>query len=513
MAALTEADMKSLYRLMYVIEQMRSPDSGWPEDGIATPDALLPYVEDEAHDVLASLQGHQAPTTLQPLAAIARAEQVWDGYFTIRLLAPWLIWCVARASYVVMQLMEGLVVSVAASDQIWQTGIFRLVPVLALETASQTFPIDLATGQLLWPQMADSTKIQSEDCQLCRDAVSLSDLMQGLIDQILRTTPGLVPLVQRLPVDALIPGQGWQAGHIRLCLTAEFVVDADDMVIDRMLASEVLNTMADVGLMTPDFSVGSSLPTTMRQPLVRLTDDRWLERYTPTLIRESLIREPSENRASLIASLVESSDASSSISSEAIAQPDLSQSTQTLVSVVSDAWLLNDILRDSLTSSSYNSLHQTLRLNELVMRLMWCVSRSAFDVMELMGGVSANVLQPKLPWMSGTLRLLMTLELQTPELSWQVDLATGRSPNLDMTALEEMAIVQSAQSQWCQQATLVKDLQDTLLKYVWHHHPELTLLFEGATADVLISGHDWQPCSIRLKPSLELMPDLRGSAS
>jgi hypothetical protein len=495
MSALTETDMKSIYRLMYTIEQVRSPENGWPDDQLPTPETLLPYVEDEAQDVLTRLQGYQQQNATQlPITTTSsHAEQIWDGYFTVRLLAPWLIWCTVRASYVVMQLMEGIVASVSESEQVWQTGIFRLAPVLALETNSQTLPIDLATGQLIWPQLPNSASVQSEECQLCRESVPLGDLMQELMDQIQRMTPELVPLIQGLSVNALVPGQVWQTGQIRLHLTAEFIVDADDLVIDRMLESETLNAIAEVGLITPDLHAGTPVLTPMRQPLIRLTDDQWLERYIPTLIREALIREPAASESS------------------AIARPNSLLSMPMLTSVVSDAWQLNDSLRDSLTSSSYDSLYHSLRLSELVTRLMWCVGRSAYAVMQLMGGVRARVLQPKVMWMSGTLRLLVNLDIQTPELNWEVDIATGRSPHSDAVSINQMAIVQSAHSQWCQHFTAISDLQDKLFQEVWRYHSELMLLFEGTTADILISGQDWQPCSIRLRPSFELLLDFESS--
>ncbi|MGJ3248080.1 MAG: hypothetical protein ACFE0I_18600 [Elainellaceae cyanobacterium] len=487
-AFVNQAQRLALHRLLHSIKQLRSPQGGWPETVPQTPENLLPYVEEEAQDLLHVLQADvDTPQVNEITAQTALSWTHWHDYFTIRQLAPWLLWCVARASSGMMQLMEGIVASIAQSDYPQQTGILRLIVVLDICTPTATCALDLATGRLVSSSLPGDTLIQSEDCTLCREAIAIDGLKQRVEHYLLATIPEATELMRGLGVNVLIPGESWQSGSVCFRLDVEFIADADDMAIDRMLEAEILSTIAEIDLVAS--REAHSIPAL--QPLIRLSNPNWLEHYAAAVLNQHLLSQP--NVMSSYTQLRQQS-------------PNAPTDTY-LVALIQDVYEFSAGVEMSLSDADYDFIRHELRLNEFVLQLMWCFSRSAFEMMQLISGVRATVLQPGCSWGTGTLRLLVTLQVETPELEWSLDIATGRPATLDAFPLHPQAIAQANDCRWCESACLVNRLGNRV-EQVWRSHPDLSLWLDGTDANVLVSSGDWQPCTIQVRTSFEFIPDL-----
>lgn len=80
-------------------------------------------------------------------------------------------------------------------------------------------------------------------------------------------------------------------------------------------------------------------------------------------------------------------------------------------------------------------------LGELLLGLFWSVTRSGYAIAQLVGGVSAQVLQPEQGWQTGTLRLLWMLTITTDAQAWCWDLTTRQLLTTIPPALDPQAVI------------------------------------------------------------------------
>ncbi|NJO43707.1 MAG: hypothetical protein HC865_24810 [Cyanobacteria bacterium RU_5_0] len=445
---LYEPALTAIQRLTAVIAKLKLSA---PADQSQTSEALMPYVSEEAQDVLDAL--HLAP----PIHTISSPFQ--QGYFWLKSLAPWLLWGIARSSYGVMRLMEGKTAQVLQANESWQTGILRLVACLDLSTSYQTHSFDLTTHQLNPSVLSADRLMALPDPSLGRSPIFIADLLDRLTEQVCYTTPAIVPFLNNLPVQLLIPHQNWHSGILQLRLGLEFI---------------------------PSDEKDEDAPLQSLKPLIQFTDTTWLEQYGSIIAQQQL-------------------DCLLNQCFRLQRTPESLPESQTLSSVVEEVCHVIDRLQTSLTLASRNIPH-TLRLDDLAFRLLWCWMHSAYEVMQLMSGIRARLLQPRSAWETGILRLSVSLNAQTPEQDWQLDLITEQSPDVDRHPLPSDTLVQSDESQWCQQPNLLEHLQRQVQQQIETMTPEIQLLLQGTEVD-LQDDEPWQPGVIQLKVSFEWMAD------
>lgn len=498
--------LAAMQRLVAIVTQLRSPLNNEAVNQPHTPETLSLYVFEEAQDVLEAWQKadqagtdqartDQTRTTSdqvlfnnqlgnQPIAALGSAIQpTWQGYFELQQLASWLLWGTARSSHTVMRLMEGKPTKYLQLDQSWQTGILRLVPLLSLYTTSAIHTIDLATeqsfsGTLGFPNAlaADRTiqvDLDSPDSALSSQAMVVTELIRTISQQIRSTTPAIVPFLEGTSTEFLMPHFAWQTGSIRLHYELEFI---------------------------PFPSVSSPI---LADPLIQFTNPVWLKQH------QALISE--QQTVSTLSELA-------NLPSGDLSDGDLSSVKPVLLSLptlVAHACQLSDRWQTGWAIASRRFVTQKLSVNELAVRLHWCLIHSAYEVMQLMSGISVTLLSPHAPYQTGTLRFLMALKIQTPELEWVLDLATteilaSRSP------LPADAIVQSATIQWCRQPSLLGHLEAIFWQRIHSAIPEVKLLLQGAEIDLLANdpletgdldkNQAWQPGIIQLQGGFQFVP-------
>jgi len=539
----------AMQRLVAIVAQLRSAPDPDGIDPSHTPETLSLYVFEEAQDVLEAWQqaiqgqGNQASAhpdqgqpseqlNNQPVTAIESGtytnlksqhdrlkggeggvppswelcshtpictpsslnwdQSAWTEYLELKQLASWLLWGTARSSHTVMRLMEGSSARCLQPDQSWQTGILRLVPLLSLSTTDATYIIDLATHQCFseppnFPDVLAADRTIQIDLGLSDPDLSnpdlsehipnpgsmvpiaVAELIRTLNQQIRSTTPAIVPFLEGKTTELLMPNFPWQTGYTQLYYALEFFP----------LSAPALPLLGD--------------------PLIRFTNSDWLKQHQ-ALIQDQQIK----------SSLAELAKLSGGNLSE------LNPSLLSLPTLVTNACQLSDRLQTGWAMISRRFVTQKLSVSELAVRLHWCLIHSAYEVMQLMSGISATLFCPHASYQSGTLRFLMVLKIQTPELEWILDLATTEVLEMHRSPLPTDAIVQSPAIPWCHQPNLLGQLEAMFWQQVYRAIPEIKLLVQGAEIDLLQRGlsgkshfaenQEWQPGVIQLQGEFQFLP-------
>jgi hypothetical protein len=466
-----------MQRLMQIVTQLRSPAIGASDNLSHDPEALTLYVLEEAQDVLDALQSaaeageftaeldlNRTLTASLPDQSIGQAY-CWE-YCQLSSLALWLLWGTVRSSHEVMQLMEGRTASCLQPDQTWQPGMLRLVPLLSLRTADAKVPenqalenrialVDLATGQLFTGGLAADRLIQF-DSILCPQPVAVAAFVDSLSQQIQITTPILIPFLQGISTELLIPGDRWQTGVMQLCYALEFTT----------------------------FSLATLLPPPPSLLRFKFADSTWLEQYQTLITEQQLTCSLSGFLPGFLPGFLSGTTGTSTTE----------QPFPALSALVAQACHLSEQLHTGWTIASRNFVRQELSGTELAMRLHWCLIHSAYEVMQLLSGVRATVWVPQSACQTGRLRFLIVMRIQTPTSEWVIDLATGQIleefSEGGRAPLPPDAIVQSQDSPWCHQPTLLGHLETMIWQHIHCSVPEMKLLLQGTEIDLFSHNPD-----------------------
>jgi hypothetical protein len=484
-------------RLVAVIDELRSLSRSDVEspitDGLPnlpqTPEAIIPYVLEEVYDVLDRLP---APISNKNLFSIAQPSP-FQHYFLLETLAPWLLWGMASSAYEMMQMMEGITVRVFQPGQGWQTGVLRLAALLEFKSTALNpepdWSIDLATYApptfLLTPEVL----LQSDDCQVCQQPILSHELLQRFVNQ-LKTTSVLHQFLEGVEITLLIPNQVWQAGLLYLRPEFEFIAATEDEVADWVLSADSSPPVTEVTVIATSGETIEILPSGFTKSALQFTDANWQKQYAATIVKHLQEQSLYHYWRLILPQLSDSSD--------------LTADSDPISLLVKQAWEASQILDTSLTLSSRNFLHQPIAIPDLLRRLLWCLGSAGFEAMQLMGGIPADLLRTKSDWSTGTLRLLVTLDIQTPELDWCLDIATGQAPRPVVT-LPPDTIVRSNQCKWCHQPDLITHLLSCIYQQIDRLIPELQLLCQGTSADILMAGQTWQPGAVQLSFAFEFV--------
>lgn len=531
----SEAVLAAMQRLVAMINTLRlSPLSsleGASEHLLSeaqTLEALLPYVSEEAYDVLEAFrdeEGHLEAATSHPPSAVRSSLHPLTPssphpFITIDTLIPSLLWELARSSYSAMQLIEGVRAKCWQPEQDWSFGMLRLVVMLEAETPTEYWCFDLATGYPAEKLLEPTAIVQADECVLplwqsgaaengLSDTACQVDHQLAAIVQSLQTERfGLKTLLQGVAVELLQPGLDWQEGNLRLRLGFEFSTQAltasshesvpiHSELIDAELIEEVGGstqggqsqvsaksfTRTIAGLMTKTHvSVVSPLnrsfsPTT----LVRVSEADRMERYTKLITQQQLTQSFVQLQHQLTSSDNESAQ--------------LTLIVQAAIACV-----------HQISNPSIGFLQPMLLMDELVPQLLWSLTSSTYEIMQLLGGIPAQVLQPNANWQQGTLRLLAALHLKADDIDYALDLSTGRSV-LTTTQLGSDAIVHTSATAYSQPTSI-----ETLIAHLQQQLDGAMLSYRLLRDSVSIAWledveQDWQTGSMQLNLSLAFVAD------
>ncbi|CAA9376871.1 hypothetical protein AVDCRST_MAG94-4607 [uncultured Leptolyngbya sp.] len=537
---LSDSALSAMQRLMEMITTLRSSQPLFLEGvSLLSPGAikaLLPYVSEEAYDVLEALQSEEAPvspnsfsaaappatqnaapqTVSDPLAPLAStflspslSESKLYSFIAIETLIPSLLWRIARSDYSVMHLIEGVRGRCWQPERGWATGMLRLVVMLEVEAPTVRWCFDLATGQPAEGLLEPISIIQSEEQALplqqsgypgagndtSDTSCQVEYQLQAILQLLQSETSGLGGFLQGLAVELLQPGADWQAGKLRLRFGFEFTAQVLDLGISEAIQSypepieaELMEdeTAIEGTIATAQVSIVKTLGRSLSPAaLVRASDATLLAPYIQQITRQQIAQ-----------SLCRLQKRQSSHTNE-------SESEQ--LTTIVQAALLALAHKTSLTGIGLQQ--PTLLLDELAPKLLWSLTRHTYEMTQLLGGVPAQVLQPGENWQQGTLRLLAVLQITAPELSYTLDLSTGRSVPVTVAPLPKDAIVQSSVAAFCQQPTAIATLADHL-EQLCDKSPEQKLLVDGFAVDWLKDvEQDWQSGTMTLSLSLAFFAD------
>ncbi|WP_198806898.1 hypothetical protein [Leptolyngbya sp. BL0902] len=452
--------MLALDQLTAIVMKMRSPTVGWPADTILTPNLLAPYISEEVWNVLERLSqdglgqrlAPTLPTTMLPIPS----------------LIPRLLWMLASSGYEVMHLVEGGRATVRRPGEAGSVSVIRLVPVLTLATEQDTYALDLVTqadpSPSLW--LTPETTISLLDYDLDGSWISIETLTSGVLEVVAQTQPALYEgLTTGWRVQALCPFQPWQTALLRLHL---FVADMGVQGGRTALATDP--SAALVPAEKPDstaFTLDDFANTLMDEAApstegilgnwLTFTDEAWVRRFLHSHAQRVLV----QGLPKLISS------------DEAILDEDRELACATL------AYQATQSIDGPKALFKHTFVRVPVLVADLWPRFRWYLAQSSERVMQLMGGLPAQVLSPGRGWQQGILSLRPLMQLTTSSKTWIIDLGSGRLlPTLPL-ALPGDAVIETTQAgDWANHqtiATLIALVNQDLAQYA----PAMAELAEG----------------------------------
>lgn len=467
----SEPVLKAMQQLATIVAELRDPAGGWPSDIPQTPENLTPYVLEEASEVLDALaldwEKKRGMGENPVLAELARSE-----FFLVEDLIPRLLWYAVRSSYHAMRLISGVPAQLLSEEKGSTSGMVRLVAGLAGFFPDGHWFIDLATGEVssdieaIAPESVRSARIESRELSWNKP-VKLETLATQLRQKIQSASPEAAILMEPRSALWLQPGRLWQKGSIQLAIDFEFLAEPEAEAIEE-------------GADKADKADKAALPTSTA---LRIEPSAAFENYLKSSRRQQL--------AVAISQLRETFDsAQGGVSRDLIPQ---------LVAAAKDIALRGE--------SSW--LNRETAMDDAIHRLLWLLVRTSYDLMQLVAGVKARVLQPERDWVEGTVRLLAIFEAKTANMVWELDLSTGEAPQIGKI-LDPGAMVRSPLLQLCQPLASVESLLADSIAQIKRAAPAVELFLNGTGVELLASGQGWESGLAQLSLALELIPD-RGS--
>lgn len=437
-------------QLVGILRTLCRPDGDWPDGVPQTPDHLLPYVGEEAEELLDALRPGLPPRDPDPStpplsSTLAPGVMPRDSACTVshhpspcRDLLPWVLWAIAASDYDAMGWLEGRPAQMTLGDAIAAPvpqGV-RLVPVLRWQGASPSTPAPLAldvVSQTGW----ESQPLPGEmlvtfaprgavgAIAVLPPAVTIEALNHRLWRAIARHQPDLAALHQGWPVDLLLPNQAWRTGSLTLDL-AWVAVSPWELQLD--LGGEQAPA--------PEASPPEGPPA-------------------PGLDAHLTWPEPTFWQTWLNHSLAHGVGLPEAVVSPNSPDPDPQRCLAALVEVTYAAAIA--VPPDLPIQPQGEGVVGTL--STLWPWLRWWVLRANPAVMALMAGLPCRCLCPGQPWQSGILTLQLALRLHSDAGDWSLNLLTGEGST---TAMPSDAPSDAMSSDWVVTGLAVSlDLPDT----------------------------------------------------
>ncbi|MBW4489111.1 MAG: hypothetical protein KME12_15085 [Trichocoleus desertorum ATA4-8-CV12] len=462
---LAQPVVEAMQRLVAIVAKLRSPQSGWPADLEPTVENLIPYVTEEAYEVLEALQTSSLGSSSGFVAPAVTATL--PDYFLIEDLIPQWLWYIAKSSYDLMRLLCGVEAKVFQPGQGWQTGALRLVALLTLKLPQAEWALDLATNQPPTNNLTHQALIQTEGENFCNQPTWAQRFTQQLLQQMQTVTPEMQWFTTPTAVDCLQPGQAWQAGTLQLQFAFEFTAGT---------------TLTDLTAPNGISAFGTALK-------VKLTEPTIAQAYFQTQLQ------PLSVAIAHATATPETDSASTDLS--AVLLP----------SVVATAEAIAKEIPNATELAPDGPLQPEVCVDNWLPQLLWQLTSSAYQTMHLVGGIPAEVLQPNEPWLAGTLRLFAVLEISSPHLNWLFDLSTGQALKAMHNALVAQTLIRGGSGVGGNLQPAATFLAQ-LLEPIATSTPLLQQLLQGTPIALQPPvSDDWSTGHLQLKIGLELMPD------
>ncbi len=429
---------KALEQLVGQSMALRSPTGGWPSGLPQTPENLGAYLSEETWELLDALKA----TPASPPAAA--------GLIPITVLVPHLLWMLASGGYEVMRLIEGVQARVSGPDGQGTAQVVRLVPVLVLTIEEARYALDLVTQTDPVPSLylGETTELSLLENDLDNRSWRCKDLVEQVAQILSYAQPELSPLLgDRCSVEALRPFQPWQPATLGLRLhLAQMEAEAQPRpsgspeVTPNALylpLDEKQRSRAE----TAGFTLDDFASTLIEDPgdatagvlgnWLTFTDENWIQTFLSTYAQRLIVQNLSH---------ITLGDGGENAISEQLRQ------REAFCNLVT--YTATDLVQGANGLFKHTFVHEPVLVADLWPRLRWHLAQSSERVMQLMGGVSAQVLPPGLSWQQGSLHLRPLMQLTTSQRSWILDLSRGRLLPTSPLALPADAALDIADAPW-----------------------------------------------------------------
>jgi hypothetical protein len=387
-------------------------------------------------------------------------------------LIPHLLWMLASSGYEVMHLIEGVKARIYSTESEFSVRVIRLVPVLLLTIDDSRYALDLVTQTDPSPSLclSDTTHLRLLDNDLNSQPMASANLLQQIVDLMGQTQPELETLlVSGRGVMALRPFQSWQPGTLRLHLHLA------DMGLPETGANSP-PTRVDPGSMerpqteTGAFTLDDFADTLTDDPVMptagifgdwlTFTDDAWVQFFLSSYAQQVMLQHLPQ------------------VGHEADPEGDRELAWVKLV------YGATDLVHGPNALFKHTFVHDPALVADVWPRLRWYLAQSSERVMQLMGGLPAQVLCPGRGWQQGILYLRSLMRLTTETRSWIIDLGSGRLLPTDPLALPEDAVIETAHTgDWANHQTMA-ELAALVQQDLSHYAPALAALATGTSVNL-----------------------------
>lgn len=491
-------------RLVDIVAELRSPNSGWPANTPQTPENLLPYLSEEALEVLEVWQNEPPPNP-----PLKRGEQ---GPYYIRVLdfIPQLLWYIVRSSDDVMGLLAGVKAKVSQPHQISETGTLRLVVILKGDPIP-SWCIDLVTNQQATRSLlSPGSLIESSETNITKTATPCPQLIAQIEQKIQEATPKLKEFFQGSDIEFLEPGNIWQSGKLQLKFAFEFIpdppnqteifqfdsptktsnmtqtnsllydnnwtVESEKLLLEDSGADWQISPLEDWEMSlasssflstTETFSDILQEPSLLLETKVKLTNQNLLEGYFSALMQQQISR-------FIISQNYTQKQQNSQIKGQ-VSDP--------INELIRAACELVDAIEKPESLDTLNWLGLEIFMPDLTKKLLWQIVKNNYDIMQLVGGVNAQVLSPSSDWIAGTLRVMVIFQIEVSGIPMQIDVTTGQILPSDIDILPDDAIVQSQNSDMIKAPMGIESLLRQIEEKLETISPELGIWINGTEID------------------------------
>lgn len=438
----------ALEQLVHQSIALRSPTGGWPTDLPQTPENLGAYLSEETWELLEALEA-------TPLASSSSAA---PSVIPFTVLVPHLLWMLASGGYEIMRLIEGVQASVFEPDGRGTTHIVRLVPVLMLTIDDARYALDLVTQTDPVPSLhlAETTGLRLLENDLDNCSWRCKDLLEQVAQSLSYAQPGLSPLLgDRCSVEALRPFQAWQPATLSLHLyLAKMEAKTHPRPsVNTKASPSALHLPAEEtqrsSVETTGFTLDDFASSLIEDPgdatagvlgnWLTFTNESWIQ----TFLNACAVRVVAQNLPQMAAG-----DGGESATSKQLPQREVFCNLVT--------YIATDLVQGVNGLFKHTFVHEPVLVADLWPRLRWYLAQSSERVMQLMGGVSTQVLPPGLSWQQGSLYLRPLMQLTTAQQRWIIDLSRGRLLPTAPQALPADTAVDIADAPWCNLLTVAE---------------------------------------------------------
>ncbi|CAD5933165.1 hypothetical protein PCC9214_01426 [Planktothrix tepida] len=505
--------IQAMQGLVQIIAHLRSPNGSWPSDLPQTPENLIPYVTEEVSELLAAYQTHPISASNIKSDSFPKKDSSIQTPVILFLntLISQLLWNFAQTSYQFMRLLTGINAEILLPHQDWTPGKLRLVASLIIKTENFQSSIDLATSDSPPTLITSEAYLQSNDCSFCQNPLEVQSFVRQITHHFQDNFQGFNLLNHPIQAEFLSPKSQWEPIEMSIEIGFQFIPDSKTSEVSPFHYF-LENAPVDEELFqnTPiqdvEYSILASIPhSALLKTHVRLTDPNIIQPYIQTQIKYYGLHGLQRKKQLQLTNSVNS-----------FLTLDSQTEESELIELIQITDELVDIIYSSKSSSSLIRLQPEIPLIDLSLRLLWQIVKSSYNVMQLMSGIQAKVLQPGFLWQTGTLRLLMVLSAEFLSDSWELDIATSQPLKFDLKPIIPESIIQSDWSELCRspQSLVVLKLQIiNLLETL----PELQSWMKGVKIDWGNSNEDlelspnWQSGLAQLSLDFEWIPAQPGS--